>query len=88
VETLKTRGYYGVSGRGVAEENIVDAWPGGVFIDPKPSRGIALRIEVDYQDSEIAGGQRSGQIDSGGGLSDPALLVGDREYSAQGVILT
>src|SRR6185312_2406556 len=41
--------------------------------------GVALRVEVHEQDTAAGGRERGGQIDRGGGLTDAAFLVGDRD---------
>ena len=51
------------------------------------SGSIALRVRVDDENPEIIGGQGGSKIDGGGSFPYPALLVGDREDSAQAVIL-
>src|SRR5579862_9406960 len=37
--------------------------------------GIALRIEIDQEHAPFGGRQRGGEIDGGGGLSNPAFLI-------------
>lgn len=48
-----------------------------MVIDPQRGGGIALRVEVDHEDPTAVQGQRGGKVDRGGGLTHPALLVGD-----------
>ena len=43
--------------------------------DAKARGGIALRVEIDEQDTAFLG-QGRGEVDGGGGLADAALLVG------------
>ena len=40
--------------------------------------GVGLRIEVDQQRLETFVGDRGGQVDGGGGLSDATFLISDR----------
>ena len=72
----------------IAEKDVIQARPVGSFRHPETRRGVPLWIRIDDQDLEIVCSQRGGQIDGGRGFSYSALLVGDREYSAQAVILT
>src|ERR1700691_2893879 len=46
-----------------------------MLVDSAPHGGIALRVEIDQQHAPFGGRQRGGEIDGGGGLSDPALLI-------------
>ena len=48
---------------------------------PTPLGQVALRIDVDQKHTLLGQGQRRGQIDGRGRLSDAALLVRDRDYS-------
>ena len=50
-----------------------------VAVDAEAGRGVALRIEVDDQDPLADRRQRGAEIDRGGRLADPALLIGERE---------
>ena len=43
--------------------------------------GVALRVEIDQQCLVVGLGQRNGQIDRRGGLSDSAFLIGYAENS-------
>jgi hypothetical protein len=53
------------------------------FLDTEAAGGVSLRIAVDDQDLDIARGQRSGKVDSGGGLPHPTFLVCDSYDSCQ-----
>lgn len=55
-ETVEFGRYDRFLGRSVAKENVIKAWPVGVFGDSQACGGIALRIGVNYQDFEIVGG--------------------------------
>ena len=67
---------------------MVEARAGGVFGNAESRGGVSLRIGVDDEDLEIVGRERSGEVYGGGGFSDAAFLVSDREYPAQAAILT
>uniref|UniRef100_A0A183BUV4 LigA n=1 Tax=Globodera pallida TaxID=36090 RepID=A0A183BUV4_GLOPA len=47
--------------------------------DAEAGRGIALRIEIDQQDALAGRGERGADIDRRGGLTHPALLIGDSD---------
>ena len=47
----------------------------GAAVEPERHGGVALRIEVDQQHLAALGGRARGQVDRGGRLADPALLV-------------
>jgi len=47
------------------------------MVDTQRGGGIALRVEVDHQDTAAMQGKRGGKVDRGRGLAHPALLVGD-----------
>ena len=46
-------------------------------VDAQAGGGIALRVDVDHQGRLAHRGQGGAQIDGGGGLTDPAFLIGD-----------
>src|SRR5271168_4057628 len=50
-----------------------------MLVDSASHGGITLRIEIDQQHTPLGGRQRSGEIDGGGGLSDPAFLICNRD---------
>ena len=86
-EAFEFGGDDGVGRRGVAQEDVVDAGPLAVFGDAEAGGGIALGVGIDDEDTEVIGGQGGGQVDGGRGFTDPAFLVGNREYRAQAAIL-
>ena len=45
----------------------------------EPAGGVALRVAVDQQDALLESCEPGGEVDRGGGLADPTLLVGDSE---------
>ena len=66
---------------------MVEAGAIRVLGDTEAARGIALGIGVDDEDSEVVGGEGSGEVDSGGRLADAALLIRNCKNPAQAVIL-
>lgn len=64
----------GRSGRGV-EQEIVQGWFGWGRSHAKSAGCIALGVTIDQQDLLLAVSERGGEVDGGGGLSDPAFLV-------------
>src|SRR5690606_24960771 len=69
----------------VAHQHIVDRRLQGRLVHTAAAGGVALGIEVDQQHLALGGDQRGGEVDAGGGLGDPALLVGDGKYLAHAV---
>ena len=67
---------------GLAEQHFVGRDFPVLAVDAKPGAGIALRIEIDDQNPLADRGKRGRQVDGGGGLADPALLVGYRDHAA------
>ena len=66
---------------------MVETGPGWVFGHTEARGGVALGVRVYHQDPEVIGRQCGSEVDSGGGFPHSALLVDDREDSAQAVIL-
>lgn len=87
MEAFEFGGDDGCAGRRVAEQDVVETGPGWVFGHANTGGGIALWVRVDDENPEIVGGQSGSEVDGGGGLPYPALLVDDRKDSAQAVIL-
>ena len=54
-------------------------------IDAAGVGGVGLGIHVDKQGRAPGGAEACGQIDGGGGLADPSLLVGDGDDLGHGV---
>lgn len=67
---------------------MVEAGAIGILGDAEAAGGIALRVGIDDQDSEVVCCQRSGKIDGGSGFADATLLICDCKYPAQAAILT
>ena len=61
---------------GIVNKNVVEGNPGGVSGKTQAGGAVRLRVAVHQQDAEFRSGQRGRQIDGGGGLADPSLLIG------------
>src|SRR5687768_324295 len=68
-----------------ADERVIDRAPHLLACDSDAARGIALRVAIHEKRLLLGGGKAGGEIDGGGGLSYPALLIGNRYYASQGV---
>jgi hypothetical protein len=64
---------------GELQQHLVNGGVELALVHPGAHRGVALGIKVHQQRALAVGGQRGGEIDGGGGLAHPALLVGDGE---------
>ena len=71
----------GVGGRDVAGQHLVEA-RALVAGEAEPDGGVALRVGVDQQRLVAGLGDAGGDVDRGGGLPHPALLVRDRVNGA------
>ena len=78
-EVLEARGLDAVEGGGVGHDHVVDRGLHVAVVDPEAGRRVALRVEVDHEHAVARFGERGAQVDGGGGLAHPALLVGDRD---------
>ncbi len=65
-------------------QHVVNGVLQGELVDAASHGGVALGIEVDQQDAPLGGDQRGCEVDTGGGLADPAFLIGDCEYLGHG----
>lgn len=61
--------------RQVLKKEVVDRPLDLPLIDPQPSGGIGLGIEIHEKNLDSLEGQRTGKVDRGGCLSDAPLLV-------------
>ena len=52
---------------------------GRLGLGAETAGGVALRVAVDQQDAALEGAETGAEVDGGGGLADPALLVRDGE---------
>jgi hypothetical protein len=66
----------------LARKEVVGAAGDVLAVNAHAARGVALRIGVDEQHFLFSRGERGGDVDRGGGLPHPALLIGDRDYFA------
>ncbi len=70
------RGRHGDVAQGFfPDQHLVARGDAGFAVDAEPGRGVALRVEVDDENPLADRGQRGSEVDGGGGLADPALLV-------------
>src|SRR5690606_10776281 len=59
-------------------QGVVDGAAGGRRpFATQAAREVALRVDVDKEHAVVAKRQPGGEVDGGGRLSDPALLIGD-----------
>ena len=65
-----------IEGTGLAEENGVEAFAGHVP-QAEATGGIGLGIKIDEEDPATCFGRSRGEVNGGGGLADPALLIND-----------
>ena len=57
----------------------------GARRESQPGRRVGLRVEIQEQHPQAAGGECRAEIDRRGGLADAALLVGDRQNPRRAV---
>src|SRR5262249_53877115 len=69
----------GLFGRLAPEQHMVDRGMKTGLLDPEPGRRVPLGIEIDEKRRTLRESETRGEVDGGGGLSHPALLVHDRE---------
>src|ERR1043166_7697551 len=62
-----------------AQKDAIGAGAFGLF-QAQAAGGVGLGIQVEKQHAPAQGGGAGGQIDRGGGLSDTAFLVGNRDH--------
>ena len=72
---------HGVDQAAFTDQHVVDRVLQIQLIHTAAGGGVALWIEADQQHPPPGGDERRGEVNSGGGLGDTALLVGDGEYS-------
>ena len=70
--------------RPFSDQHVVTRGDARLAIDAKPGRGVALGIEIDNEHALADRGERGSEIDGGGGLADPALLVRRGENARPG----
>jgi hypothetical protein len=82
-EVLQARRLHAVLDGRVVHDDVVQGGLQVAGVYPEPGGGVALGVEVDHQHPVAQLRQRRPQVDRGGGLADPALLVGDGEHARQ-----
>jgi len=65
-----------IEGTGLAEENGVEAFAGRV-LEAETAGGVGLGIKIDEENPATCFGRPRGEVNGGGGLADPALLIND-----------
>jgi hypothetical protein len=55
-----------------------------VLADADAAGRVALRVAIDEECALLRDGEAGGEVDGGRGLTDSALLVGDRDDSGHG----
>ncbi len=63
----------------LADQHVIGRAVAIAAVDAKTGGRVALRIEIDDQDSLADGGQRGPEVDGGRRLADTPLLVGKRQ---------
>ncbi len=76
-ELLDFGGLEKLGGIGVAHEEVVGSGALGVFVESEAGGGVGLRIAIDEEGWDAAGGEAGGEVDAGGGFPYSAFLVGD-----------
>ena len=62
---------------------MIKSAPGGILRKTDSGGGIALGIAIDQKRSLLRESQRSSEVNRGGRLADPALLIGNCDDTAQ-----
>ena len=65
-----------IEGTGLSEQNGVEAFARHVP-QAEATGGIGLGIKIDQENTAACLGRTSGEVNGGGGLADPALLIND-----------
>ena len=68
---------HGFAHGGFAEQDVVDAFGDGGFVDAAAGGGVALRVEINDEHAHVFRRERGGEVDGGGGFAHAAFLVGD-----------
>ena len=68
---------------GAADEDVVAVHGEVIAGNPAAAGGVALRIGIDEQRALLRNGERSGEVHSGGGLTNSTFLIGDSEDACQ-----
>src|SRR5690349_4283090 len=63
--------------RGLADQDVVDGAGEAAALETDAARRIPLRVPIHEQDALLGDREGGGEVDGGGGLAHPTLLVGD-----------
>jgi hypothetical protein len=80
---LQRRRQHQLLQRTLVDDGRVEAGPAG-GLAAQAGGEVALRIGVDGQHAALGRGQAGRQVDDGGGLADPAFLVGYGDDAGHG----
>ena len=73
--------------RGGLQQHVINRELQLALVHARAHGGVALRIQVDHQHALAELRQTCREIDGGGGLAHPALLVGNAKYFGHGCLL-
>ena len=73
--------------RGGLQQHVINSELNLAFVHARAHGGVALRVQVDHQHALAELRQTGREIDRGGGLAHPALLVGYTKYFGHGCLL-
>jgi hypothetical protein len=62
-------------GVGVAHEELIGSGSCGVFEEAEAGGGVGLRVAIDEQRMDSAGGEAGGEVDAGGCLPNSTFLI-------------
>ena len=65
-------------------ENVIQGSADGFLVDADPAGGVALRIGINEKHGIAEMAERGSHVDSGSGLPDAALLVGEGKNDGSG----
>jgi hypothetical protein len=71
---------------GLVQEYVIGGSLKAGAIDANATRRVSLWVTVDEESSAFGNRQAGGQVDRGGGLANPALLVCDRDDAGHGCL--
>jgi len=83
VLVLQGGGQHQLFQRALVDDRRVEAGPAGCLA-AQAGGEVALRIGVHRQHPALRRSQAGGQVDDGGGLADPALLIGYGDDAGHG----
>ena len=68
------------------EQHVVDRQFELALVDARAHGGVALWVQIDHEHALPELGQAGGQVDGGGGLAHPTLLIGNTKYFGHGFL--